>query len=52
MSDDHDLRVKEDQQSLAPRVPKIILQRVEEVYPGLKEKVVSVLYFYEYESIL
>jgi hypothetical protein len=30
-------------QSLATRVPKIILQRVEEIFPPLKESLVSVL---------
>jgi hypothetical protein len=30
-------------QSLAMRVPKIILQRIEEIFPCLKESLVSVL---------
>jgi hypothetical protein len=29
-------------QSLATRVPKIVLQRVEEIFPSLKETLVSV----------
>jgi hypothetical protein len=45
MSDEHNLRFKKILHSLATRVPKIILQRVEEVYPALKESLVSVVYF-------
>ncbi|PNF17531.1 hypothetical protein B7P43_G16827 [Cryptotermes secundus] len=37
MSDEHLLRLRKIMQSLATRVPKIMLQRVEEVYPLLKE---------------
>jgi hypothetical protein len=44
MSDECLLRLKK-MHSLATRVPKIILQRVEEEYPALKESLVSVVYF-------
>jgi hypothetical protein len=42
MSDEHILSLKKVLHSLATRVPKIILQRVEEVYPALNESLVSV----------
>jgi hypothetical protein len=45
MSVERLLRLKKILHSLATRVPKIILQRVEEVYPALKESLVSVVYF-------
>jgi hypothetical protein len=38
--------------SLETRVPKIILQRVEELYPGMRESMVSVLYAENYLLIL
>jgi hypothetical protein len=44
MSVERLLRLKKILHSLATRVPKIILQRVE-VYPALKESLVSVVYF-------
>jgi hypothetical protein len=42
MCDEQVLNLKEILHSLATRVPKIILQRVEEIFPSLKESVVSV----------
>jgi hypothetical protein len=47
MSDEHLVRLRKISHSLATRVPKIILQRVEEVYPAVKESLVSVVYFCE-----
>jgi hypothetical protein len=52
MSDEHLLRLKKITHPLATRVPKIILKRVEEEYPALKENLVSVVYVCESENIL
>jgi hypothetical protein len=52
MSDERLLSLKKILHFLATRVPKIILQRVEEEYPALKESLVSVVYFCESENIL
>jgi hypothetical protein len=43
MCDDRISRLQKIPQSLAARVPKIILQRVDEICPALKESMVSVL---------
>jgi hypothetical protein len=48
-----------DEQVLSPRkiphsptrMPKIVVQRVEEIYPALKESLVSVLCFYYGEEL-
>jgi hypothetical protein len=42
MCDKQTLNFQNIQQSLATRVPKIILQRVEEIFPAVKESLVSV----------
>jgi hypothetical protein len=44
--------VKEILQSLGTRVPKIMLKRVEEIFPPLKEGLVSHLCLYAEESVL
>jgi hypothetical protein len=43
MCDEGVLNVQKIVQYIATRVPKIIVQRVEEIFPSLKEGVVSVL---------
>jgi hypothetical protein len=43
MCDEYISTLQKHLQSLATRVPKIILQRVDEIWPALKESTVSVL---------
>jgi hypothetical protein len=45
MSDKQASRLQMIQQSLPKRVPRIVLQRAEEMLPALREAVVSVLSF-------
>jgi hypothetical protein len=42
MSSEPDLSLRTMLRSLETRVPQIILQRVEELYPGVRESMVSV----------
>jgi hypothetical protein len=41
--DEQGLNLQKNLHFLAMRVPKIILQRVEEIFPALKEDLVSIL---------
>jgi hypothetical protein len=43
MYEEQDLNLKKILHSLATRVPKIIIQRVEEIFPSLKENLASIL---------
>jgi hypothetical protein len=43
MCDEHISRPQKHLQSLATRGPKVVLQRVDEIWPALKESTVSVL---------
>jgi len=46
MCDELGLNMLQILHSLARRVPKIIVQRVEEIFPSLKEGTVSILWLY------
>jgi hypothetical protein len=37
------VKLREDLQVLATRMPKVLVQRAEEIFPALKENMVSVL---------
>jgi hypothetical protein len=43
MGDEHILNLQEILQPLERRVPRIVLQRVEEIFPALNESLVSVV---------
>jgi hypothetical protein len=43
MCEEQDLNWKKILHSLATRVPKIIIQRAEEIFPSLKENLVSIV---------
>jgi hypothetical protein len=45
MCDERALSLKKNLQSLPARVPKIVVPRVDEMFPALKESAVSVLCF-------